>query len=111
MDAREPILTSSEAKAALVDILDAIEDNSVSVECSRIHSGDQMSRHMQTVFPLVAKIQAEVVHRYGFAPNGEGVVEFTQRVKMMEKQDPEIERLNQMVKASMIPPMTNAGYR
>ena len=37
-----------------------------------------MVRQMQIVFPIVAKIQAEVISRYGFPSNGPGSVQFIQ---------------------------------
>ena len=37
-----------------------------------------MVRQMQIVFPIVAKIQAEVISRYGFTSNGPGSVQFIQ---------------------------------
>ena len=37
-----------------------------------------MVRQMQIVFPLVAKIQADVIERYGFQGSGPGSVQFIQ---------------------------------
>ena len=43
--------------------------------------------------------------RFGFSPDGEGVIQFVQHVKLYAREDPEIDRLNRMVKAHFIPPM------
>ena len=45
--------------------------------------------------------------RYGFSPDGEGMVQFIQHVKLLEKEDSEVARLHAMVKAHFIPPMTS----
>ena len=37
-----------------------------------------MVRQMQIVFPIVARIQSEVISRYGFPCNGPGSVQFIQ---------------------------------
>ncbi len=50
-------------------------------------------------------MQAEVISRYGFSPDGEGVIQFIQHVKMLEREDAEVARLHQLVKAHFIPPM------
>ena len=58
-----------------------------------------------------------MISKYGFAPDGEGVVQFTQTVKMLERQDPEVARLNLLVKQHLLPPTSgsvrssgDAGY-
>ena len=61
---------------------------------------------------------AKVISKYGFSPDGEGVVQFTQTVKILEKQDPEVARLSQIVRQHLIPPTSatmpssggDAGY-
>ena len=51
---------------------------------------------------------AKVISKYGFSPDGEGVVQFTQTVKILEKQDPEVARLSQIVRQHLIPPTSGA---
>ena len=50
----------------------------------------------------------KVISKYGFSPDGEGVIQFTQSVKMLEKQDPEVARLNQLVRHHLLPPTSGA---
>ena len=50
----------------------------------------------------------QVISKYGFTPDGEGVVQFTQTVKMLEKQDPEVARLSQLVRQHLLPPSSGA---
>ena len=51
---------------------------------------------------------AKVISKYGFSPDGEGVVQFTQTVKILEKQDPEVARLSQIVRQHLIPPTSGS---
>jgi len=64
-----------------------------------------MIRYMQIVFPLCTEIQLSVIAQYGFQPDGEGLIQFTQHIKLMEKEDQEVARLNQLVKNYLIPPL------
>ena len=93
-------LTVSEARSALVDILSAFQSpaNLPGLEAARTDAGNDMVKQMQIVFPAVTRIQAQVISRYGFTPDGEGVVQFIQHIKQLEREDPEIERLHSMVK-------------
>lgn len=59
-------------------------------------------RHMQHVFPLMTDMLADVVHKYGLAKSGEGVVQFMLIVKDMEKSDADIERLNNTLKSHLL---------
>merc|ERR1712045_181193 len=102
-------LTASEARSALVDILSAFQSpaNLPGLEAARTDAGNDMVKQMQIVFPAVTRIQAQVISRYVFTPDGEGVVQFIQHIKQLEREDPEIERLYTMVKAYFIPPMNS----
>ncbi len=66
---------------------------------------------MQVVFPVVTKIQTEVISKYGFSPDGEGVIQFIQHVKLLERQDPEIAHLYSLVKSHFIPPMSHQSVQ
>jgi len=103
--------TSVEARAALIDILSAFQSqtNLPGLEAARAEAGNDMVKQMQLVFPAVTRIQAQVISRYGFSPDGEGTVQFVQHIKQLEREDPEIERLYTMVKAYFIPPMNSAS--
>lgn len=100
-----------EAKRALVDLLNAFQSpaNRQRLDAARAEADDDMVAHMRVFFPVAAAVQAEVVARYGFPPDGEGVVQFTQHVRAYEKEDAEIARLHQLVRAYFIPPMPQAA--
>merc|ERR1711944_25791 len=106
-------LTVSEARSALVDILSAFQSpaNLPGLEAARAEAGNDMVKQMQLVFPAVTRIQAQVISRYGFSPDGEGMVQFIQHVKQLEREDPEVERLHSMVKAHFIPPMNHCNLQ
>lgn len=60
---------------ALSDILGAFkeEENFQRLEEAKISAGNDMLRTMQIVFPVATNIQMEVIEKYGFAPDGEGM--------------------------------------
>ena len=49
-----------------------------------------LTRYQQVVFPLCTEIQLEVIAQFGFQPDGEGIIQFTQHIKMMEREDQEV---------------------
>ncbi|XP_011444688.2 protein C10-like [Crassostrea angulata] len=97
-----------DCKNALSDILDALKEgeNFQRLEEAKQSAGNDMLRTMQIVFPVATNIQMEVIERYGFPSDGEGIIRFTQAVKMYEKQDEEIHQLNQSLKTLLIPSVT-----
>ena len=47
-------------------------------------------RYQQVVFPLCTEIQLGVIAQFGFQPDGEGIIQFTQHIKLMEREDQEV---------------------
>ncbi|XP_052228070.1 protein C10-like isoform X2 [Dreissena polymorpha] len=92
---------------ALQDILRAFRDsdNIRRLEDARESAGNDMLRAMQTVFPVAAQIQMEVIEKYGFPSDGDGVIRFTQAVKVYEKQDQDVAQMNHQLRAILIPPI------
>ncbi|XP_061189244.1 protein C10-like [Saccostrea echinata] len=97
-----------DCRNALNDILDAFKegDNFQRLEEAKVAAGNDMLRCMQIVFPVATNIQMDVIERYGFPADGEGIIRFTQAVKMYEKQDEEIQQLNHTLKTILIPTVT-----
>lgn len=60
---------------ALSDILDALKEgeNFQRLEEAKQSAGNDMLRTMQIVFPVATNIQMEVIERYGFPSDGEGI--------------------------------------
>ena len=55
-----------------------------SVSAARLHvarqeAGNSMIRYQQLVFPLCTEIQLGVIAQFGFQPDGEGVIQVTDR--------------------------------
>ncbi|KAK3087365.1 hypothetical protein FSP39_005056 [Pinctada imbricata] len=69
-------------------------------------AGNDMLRSMQIVFPVATQIQMDIIDRYGFPADGDGLIRFTQAVKVYEKQDEEIAQLNYELRTTMIPALT-----
>ncbi|XP_052790010.1 protein C10-like [Mya arenaria] len=100
-----------ECKVALQDILRAFRepDNVSRLDEARENAGNDMLRAMQTVFPVASQIQMEVIEKYGFPADGDGVIRFTQAVKVYEKQDPDVAQMNSQLRSILIPPVRAQG--
>lgn len=104
-----PEFGRAETRSALVDLINALESpaNAQRLDQARLEAGNSMVRQMQIVFPIVAKIQAEVISRYGFPSNGPGSVQFIQNCKLHATEDPEVARLFAIAKEYFVPPVHN----
>lgn len=100
-------LTVDKAKAALREILAAVSlpENAAKISEAKSNAGNDMLCHMHLVFPLITRIEQEVLKNYGFAADSQGVVEFTQMVKALEKESEEISQLNNALRTHLIPLM------
>ncbi|XP_022197244.1 protein C10 [Nilaparvata lugens] len=98
------------AKAALTDILATLnnEENSTKLEEAKENVGNDMLKMMQYIFPLVVQIQMDVIKKYGFTDNREGIIQFTQHIVAMEKEDPCIADLHSQLRAIFLPPVSIA---
>ncbi|KAJ8678565.1 hypothetical protein QAD02_014352 [Eretmocerus hayati] len=97
--------TAEAAKAALTDVLDALEtpENVLKLSNVKESSGNEMLKTMQFVFPTVMQIQMEVIKKYGFPDGREGAVQFAQLVRSLEKEDTDIARLHAQVRSYFLP--------
>ncbi|XP_014208970.1 protein C10 [Copidosoma floridanum] len=98
--------TAEAAKAALSDVLTALEapENVQKLNAaSKDNSGNEMLKTMQFVFPTVMQIQMEVIKKYGFPEGREGTVQFAQLIRSLEKEDPEVAKLNAQVRSYFLP--------
>ncbi|XP_014676548.1 PREDICTED: protein C10-like [Priapulus caudatus] len=102
-----PIFTAEQAKAALVDILEAFKqpDNVTKMEEARDNAGTDMMQTMMVVFPIATQIQMEVIPHYGFPADGEGIIKFAQIVRSLEKESAELAELNEQLRSIFIPKM------
>lgn len=104
----EEPFTVDRGRAALASILSAFESpqQSARIAAAKQEAGNSMVRYQQIVFPLCTEIQIGVIAQFGFPADGEGIIQFTQHIKLMEREDSEIARLFQMVKNYLIPPIS-----
>lgn len=102
----QPKLTLDDTKAALTDILDALlaPSNKEKLDDARKVAGNDMMKMMHHVFPLVTKIQQDVIQKYGFGPDGEDAIKFVQTVRQYEIQDAEVAQLALRLKSNFLPP-------
>ncbi|XP_071449489.1 protein C10 [Hetaerina americana] len=100
--------TVERAKAALNDVFEAInsQENLPKVEEAKENAGNDMLKTMQFVFPIITQIQMDIIQKYGFAEGREGVVQFAQIIRTLEKDDQELALLHTKVRSYFIPPIT-----
>jgi len=104
----EEPFTVEKGRAALAAILSAFESQQYQGRLSdaKDEAGNSMIKYQQIVFPICTEIQLEVISQFGFPPNGEGVIQFNQHVKLLEREDQEVARLAVLVKNHFIPPLS-----
>lgn len=97
----------NDCKAALREILDTfnLPDNAAKLEEARLAAGNDMLKSMQNVFPTATQMQMQVIQRFGFLPDGEGLVQFTKAVRVYEEQDQDVRQLNSQLRHFLLPPV------
>ncbi|XP_063987165.1 protein C10 isoform X2 [Diachasmimorpha longicaudata] len=102
--------TTESAKAALNEILTALStpENVKKIAEAKENSGNEMLKMMQFVFPIVVQIQIDIIKNYGFSEGREGLVQFHQCIRTLEKEDAEIARLHNQVRAYFLPPVASS---
>ncbi|KAL7292116.1 hypothetical protein TKK_0014389 [Trichogramma kaykai] len=98
-------ITTEVAKAALVDVLTALEEpeNIQKITSAKDSAGNEMLKTMQIVFPTVMQIQMEVIKKYGFTDGRDGAVQFAQLIRGLEKEDEEVARLHAQIQSYYLP--------
>lgn len=103
-----PNFTPEIAKAVLTDVLTALNapENIQKLSEAKESSGNEMLKMMQFVFPIVVQIQMDVIKNYGFPEGREGMVQFAQLLRVLEREDPEVAQLHSQVCSYFLPPVT-----
>lgn len=75
--------TPETAKNCLLDILKIATqpENAKKLSEAKALAARDMIKMMQFVFPLVMELEMSVIKNYGFPPNREGLVQFTQIIR------------------------------
>lgn len=94
-------------KSILIEIIRTVNqaENSKKLSEAKASAGKEMLLMMQYVFPLVMRIQMDVIKAYGFSGNHEGLVQFSQLIREMERDNTEIARLRNQIRAIYLPPI------
>lgn len=103
-----PVLTSELAVEILNKTIEELQmpQNVKKLEDAKDNVGNEMLKMMQFLFPIVMQVQMDVIKEFGF-PNGrEGIIKFTQMLRSLEREDSEIARLNGLIKAYYLPPVS-----
>lgn len=98
--------THDTGRTVLQDIYKTLNMAENAKKFSELKSGGGgMTNTIQMVFPLVMQIQMEVIKKYGFPANREGLVQFSQLIRDMENEDEDIAKLRQQIRSIYLPPM------
>ncbi|XP_055303901.1 protein C10 [Sitodiplosis mosellana] len=95
-------------KTILGDIIKTCNhpDNSKRLSEAKAAAGKEMLQMMHLVFPQVMQIQMDIIKNYGFPGNREGLIQFEQLIRDLEKDDAEISRLRAQIRAIYLPPIS-----
>ncbi|BES88616.1 chromosome 12 open reading frame 57 [Nesidiocoris tenuis] len=100
--------TPETARAALNAILEALEleENAVKINEAKVGAGNDMLKVMQYVFPLIVQVEMDVIKKFGFTDNREGIIQFTQLICSLEKEDDVVTDLHNQIRSYYLPPVT-----
>lgn len=101
-------VTVDQVRIILNEVIDSLESPDYTLKLSEAKeaAGNEMLKMMQIVFPMVVQIEMEVIKRHGFSSNREGIVQFTQIVREMERVDSEVARLHHQIRSQYLPPVS-----
>ncbi|CAD7080010.1 unnamed protein product [Hermetia illucens] len=99
--------TPETARNILIEIIKTVNqpENSKRLSEAKASAGKEMILMLQYVFPLVMQLQMEVIKGFGFPGTREGLVQFAQLVRELEREDVEIARLRSQIRAIYLPPI------
>lgn len=99
--------TSETGRTILIEIIKTVNqpEHSKRLSEAKTSAGKEMLQMMQFVFPLVMQIQMDVIKTFGFAGTREGLVQFEQLIRELEREDAELTRLRSQIRAIYLPPI------
>lgn len=100
--------TNETGKTILIEIIKTVNqsENSKRMSEAKAAAGKEMIAMIQFVFPLVMQIQMDVIKTFGFPGTREGLLQFEQLIRELERDDDEILRLRNQIRAIYLPPMS-----
>lgn len=101
-------LTPEVAVLILTKILAELQtpQNTQKLEEARDNVGNEMLKMMQYVFPIVMQIEMDIIKEFGYPESRDGIIQFAQMLRSIEKEDPEISRLHSLIKTYYLPPVS-----
>jgi len=99
-------LTLEEARAAIKEVVAAFNtpENLAKMMNAKQEAGADIMKMMTIVLPVAMSIQQTVITKFGYAADQQGVMQFTQAIRVHEA-DPEISVLAQQLKSQFLPKM------
>ncbi|EFA07825.2 protein C10 [Tribolium castaneum] len=107
-----PVLTSELAIEILGKTLEELQtpQNVKKLDEAKDNVGNEMLKMMQFLFPIVMQVQMDVIKEFGFPGGRDGIIKFAQMLRSLEREDAEVARLNALIKAYYLPPVSvNTG--
>ncbi|XP_063917551.1 protein C10 [Zophobas morio] len=103
-----PVLTSEMAIEILNKTLEELQtpQSVKKLEDAKDNVGNEMLKMMQFLFPIVMQVEMDVIKDFGFPSGREGIIKFTQMLRNLEREDTEVARLNGLIKAYYLPPVS-----
>lgn len=103
-----PNLTPEIAVTILNKVLDQLQDSSniQKLDEAKDNVGNEMLKMMQYIFPIVMQVEMEIIKDFGFPEGRDGIVKFAQMLRSLEREDVEIARLHNLIKAYYLPPVS-----
>lgn len=100
-----PPLSVETAVLILNKMLDELQspENVQKLDEARDNVGNEMLKMMQHLFPVVMQIQMEVIQDFGFPEGREGIIKFAQMLRTLERENEEVARLHNLIKAYYLP--------
>ncbi|ESO12442.1 hypothetical protein HELRODRAFT_63683, partial [Helobdella robusta] len=89
----------------LSDILSAFKnvENEKKMKDALDDAGNDMLMIMQFIFPIATKIQMNVIPKYGFSGDGDGLILFTRTIQKYEKENEKIRMMNSQLRSLVLP--------
>lgn len=103
-----PVLTSDLARDILNKTLEQLQttENIQKLDEARDNVGNEMLKMMQFLFPIIVQIQMDVIKEFGYPEGREGIIKFSQMLRNLEREEPDIARLHGLIKAYYLPPVS-----
>lgn len=92
----------------LLQVLEKLKEEPIAskLKSAKVMAGNDATRVMQYVLPIVMQVEMEVLKFHGYDDSREGLMKFTELVKELEEIDSAIRNLHNVLKSQYLPPVS-----